>query len=68
MTTKPKAQDAEAQTEQPAKAQTPTCGAPHYLPLLAHVTCQLDAEPDLKPGDPGHEHRHQDGDALYLWQ
>jgi hypothetical protein len=60
-----------AQPELKANEQTavgPRCGAPHFLPALAgHVTCQLDAQ-ELEPGDAGHEHRHQDGDALYTWR
>jgi hypothetical protein len=45
----------------------PRCGAPHFLPVLAgHVACQLDAQ-YLEPGEAGHEHRYQDGDALYTW-
>ena len=83
MTTKPKAQatedeqpveDAvgrpadEAAAPEPKAEQAPACGAPHQLPALAHVTCQLPAEdPDREPGMPGHEHRHEDGDAVYMW-
>ncbi|MFJ4932323.1 hypothetical protein ACIP8U_00430 [Streptomyces pseudovenezuelae] len=71
-TAKPKADAAEA-TVEPAsdeepKAEVPRCGAPHFLPALAHITCQRDApDPDLPPGSPEHEHRHQDGDAIYVW-
>jgi hypothetical protein len=61
-----------AQPEPKADEQTvvegPRCGAPHFLPVLAgHVTCQLDAQ-ELEPGEAGHEHQHQDGDALYVWR
>jgi hypothetical protein len=54
----------------PAEAeQAPPCGKPHFLPVLDHVTCQEPApDPDRPPGTPEHEHRHQDGDALYVWQ
>lgn len=74
MTTKPKAKadedSSEAATEESAKVEeAPACGAPHFLPMLAHVTCQLPAaDPDLPPGTPEHEHRHQDGDAVYVWR
>ncbi|MER5653445.1 hypothetical protein ABT076_10560 [Streptomyces sp. NPDC002131] len=61
---------AEAEAE-PAKVeeQTPRCGAPHFLPALAgHVHCTEPAQdPDRAPGTPDHQHRHQDGDAIYLW-
>lgn len=74
MTTKPKAkadEDHAEVAEEPAKVeeQAALCGAPHFLPMLAHVTCQLPAaDPDLPPGTPEHEHRHQDGDAVYVWR
>ncbi|MFJ9628083.1 hypothetical protein ACIRU8_10365 [Streptomyces sp. NPDC101175] len=59
-----------AEETQPAEAEPPAlCGKPHYLPVLAHLTCtEPAADPDLPPGTPEHEHRHQDGDALYTWQ
>jgi hypothetical protein len=69
MTTKPKAKADEA-AEEPAKVEEakPLCGVPHFLPMLAHVTCTEPApDPDLPPGTPEHEHRHQDGDAIYVW-
>jgi hypothetical protein len=72
MTTKAKAQASE-QAAEPApveetKSAAPTCGAPHHLPLLAHVTCQLPAQdPDREPGSPDHQHRHEDGDTIYVW-
>lgn len=73
MTTKTKATagDEGVTAEEPAKAEekAPLCGAPHFLPMLAHVTCtEPAADPDLPPGTPEHEHRHQDGDAIYLWR
>jgi hypothetical protein len=72
MTTKPKAKvDDETPDEtQPAEAeQAPPCGRPHHLPVLAHITCTEPApDPDRPPGTPDHEHRYQDGDALYLWR
>lgn len=74
MTTKPKAkadEDRAEVAEKPAEAeeQAALCGAPHFLPMLAHVTCQLPAaDPDLPPGTPEHEHRHEDGDAIYVWR
>jgi hypothetical protein len=81
MTTKPKPEpktedqaegELAAQPEPKADGQAviegPRCGAPHFLPALAgHVTCQLGAQ-ELEPGEAGHEHRHQDGDALYVWR
>jgi hypothetical protein len=76
MTTKPKAADeapvketAEPAVEQPKASEAPPCGKPHHLPMLAgHVACQLDAlDPDREPGSPEHEHRHEDGDTLYVW-
>ncbi|MFF7982294.1 hypothetical protein ACFZDK_24720 [Streptomyces sp. NPDC007901] len=71
--TKAKAEDEAPQASseaQPAEAeQPPLCGKPHFLPALVHITCQEPApDPDLPPGTPEHEHRHQDGDALYVWQ
>lgn len=71
MTTKPKAKADDAGADEPAKVteEAPRCGAPHFLPMLAHVTCTRPApDPDLPPGTPEHEHRHQDGDALYTWR
>jgi hypothetical protein len=75
MTTKAKAKaDDEApeavSEEQSAEAeQAPLCRKPHYLPVLAYVTCQKPApDPDRPPGTPEHEHRHEDGDALYIWR
>jgi hypothetical protein len=78
MTTKAKTEaDDETAAEKaaearPAKADEarPACGAPHCLPVLAgQVTCtEPPDDPDLPPGRLGHEHRHQDGDALYTWQ
>jgi len=68
MTTKDRAKG-EA-VEAPAKVEeTPRCGAPHFLPALAgHVACTEPApDPDRPPGTPDHQHRHQDGDALYQW-
>ncbi|MFD7609704.1 hypothetical protein [Streptomyces sp. NPDC059828] len=58
---------AEEQAERPVEDEATRCGAPHQLPLLAHVTCQLDAE-ELEPGAAGHEHRHEDGDTVYTWR
>jgi hypothetical protein len=75
MTTKAKPEPAvveqaeagQAVQPEPTAVEVPLCGAPHALPLLAgHVTCQLDAQ-YLEPGEAGHEHRYQDGDALYTW-
>lgn len=75
MTTRTKAQPGEDEApatdtaEQQAEVQAPLCGKPHHLPLLAHVTCQLPApDPDRAPGTPEHQHRHQDGDTLYVWE
>jgi hypothetical protein len=52
----------------PAEVEAPTCGKIHPLPLLAHIACQLPpADPDEEPGTPEHEHRHQAGDAIYVW-
>ncbi|WP_369167790.1 hypothetical protein AB5J49_07955 [Streptomyces sp. R28] len=74
MTTKAKSKADEEQaeaTEEPTKVEeeAPLCGAPHYLPMLAHVTCtEPAADPDLPPGTPEHEHRHEDGDAVYVWR
>lgn len=71
--TKAKADDEapEAASEAPpAEAeQAPLCGKPHFLPVLAHLTCTEAApDPDRLPGTPDHLHRYQDGDALYEWQ
>lgn len=75
MTVKSKAKDDAHEGEsqaigEPASAEeTSVCGAPHFLPVLAHLTCTEPApDADLPPGSPGHEHRHQDGDAIYTWQ
>jgi hypothetical protein len=72
MTTKAKAQASEQAAEPATVEETKTetrCGAPHHLPVLAgHVTCQLPAQdPDREPGSPDHEHRHEDGDTIYVW-
>ncbi len=74
MTTKSRAKsDDETVVEtadEPVKVeeQAPSCGTPHFLPNLSHVTCTEPApDPDLPPGTPEHEHRHQDGDAIYAW-
>jgi hypothetical protein len=69
MTTKSKATtDSEAAGEPAKVEETPLCGVPHFLPALAHVTCTGPApDPDRLPGTPEHEHRHQDGDAIYTW-
>ena len=71
MTTKAKAKDEGETAEEPAKAEeTPLCGKPHFLPTLAHLnlTCTEPApDPDRPPGTPDHQHRHQDGDAIYTW-
>ena len=73
MTTKDRAKAEGEAAAEPAKAEeapAPVCGAPHFLPALAaQVTCTEPADdPDLPPGRPGHEHRRQDGDALYTWR
>lgn len=75
MTTKAKAKDDEGETAaEPAKAEAvaegPRCGVPHFLPALAgHVACSRPAQdPDRAPGTPDHEHRHQDGDAIFAWR
>jgi len=67
--TKAKAQADDEAAAEPAKAEeVPQCGAPHFLPALAHVACTEPAQdPDRAPGTPDHQHRHQDGDAIYLW-
>lgn len=74
MTPKGKANVDEATTDseaaEPAKvdAEAPLCGTPHFLPALAHLTCtEPAADPDRVPGAPDHQHRHQDGDAIYTW-
>jgi hypothetical protein len=57
----------QAVREAPAKEPAPVCGKPHHLPQLAgHIACTEPAE-ELEPGAPEHEHRYQDGDALYTW-
>jgi hypothetical protein len=60
----------EAAQEAESVKETPFCGKPHHLPALAqHITCTEPApDPDLPPGAPEHEHRHQDGDAIYVWR
>jgi hypothetical protein len=71
MTTKPKAKTDGEGADEPAKVEeeAPRCGAPHFLPALAHLACAEPApDPDLPPGTPEHEHRHQDGDAIYTWR
>lgn len=74
MTTKPKVKDDSETAEVTAESarveeEAPLCGAPHYLPMLAHLTCTEPApDPDLPPGSPEHEHRRQDGDAIYTWR
>ena len=73
MTTKAKGKadedTTEATDEQPkAVEERAPCGAPHFLPALAHLACTEPApDPDLPPGTPDHQHRHQDGDAIYTW-
>jgi hypothetical protein len=69
MTTKGKATtDSETAGEQAKAEEKPSCGVPHFLPTLAHVTCTEPApDPDRPPGTPDHQHRHQDGDAIYTW-
>jgi hypothetical protein len=76
VTTKPKAKTDEDTAEEPAsteeaqvEVETPRCGAPHSLPILAPtITCTLPAQdPDRAPGTPDHEHRHEDGDTIYVW-
>lgn len=70
MTTKDRAKSESETAEQPAKVEeTPRCGAPHYLPALADVVaCSEPAQdPDRAPGTPDHQHRHQDGDLIYVW-
>ena len=69
MTTKGKATTDSETAGEPAKAEAkPLCGAPHFLPALANVTCTEPAQdPDRVPGAPDHQHRHQDGDAIYTW-
>lgn len=56
-------------TEETVSAEeTRLCGAPHFLPMLAHLTCtELAPDPDRPPGTPEHQHWHQDGDAIYTW-
>lgn len=73
MTTKPKAKadedSTEAEQEQVSVEEMPRCGAPHYLPALAErIACTLPAQdPDRAPGTPDHEHRHEDGETIYVW-
>lgn len=62
------APEAVSETQAADPEAVPLCGKPHYLPALAHITCTGPApDPDLPPGTPEHEHRHQDGDTLYVW-
>ncbi|MFJ9012334.1 hypothetical protein [Streptomyces canus] len=67
---KPEGEAVEAAAEPATVEEKPPCGKPHHLPALAqHITCTEPApDPDLAPGTPEHEHRHQDGDALYVWR
>ena len=69
MTAKSKATADDDTADEPVKVdERRLCGAPHYLPVLAHVTCLLPAQdPDCAPGAPDHEHRHEDGDTIYVW-
>ncbi|MEV6696238.1 hypothetical protein AB0M68_03620 [Streptomyces sp. NPDC051453] len=70
MTTKAKGKADDETAAEPAKVeeQAPRCGAPHYLPALAHIHCAEPAQdPDRAPGTPDHQHRHQDGEAIYTW-
>lgn len=70
MTTKDRAKGEVETAEAPVKVEeAPRCGAPHYLPALAdHVSCSEPAQdPDRAPGTPDHQHRHQDGDLIYVW-
>jgi hypothetical protein len=68
--TKPEGGPVEATAEPATVEEQPLCGKPHHLPALAgHITCTEPApDLDLPPGSPEHEHRHQDGDALYVWR
>ncbi|MGW4784218.1 hypothetical protein [Streptomyces sp. NPDC004230] len=71
MTTKPKDKADEATAEAPKAEKAPLCGKPHHLPMLAEqgIACtEPAADPDLPPGTPEHEHRHQDGDTIYVWR
>lgn len=71
MKDKAKADDepaAEPVGESVATRNEAQCGEPHYLPVLAHVACTEPApDPDRPPGTPDHQHRYQDGDAIYVW-
>jgi len=70
MTTKDRAKSEGEVAAEPAKVEeAPRCGAPHYLPALAgSVACSEPAQdPDRAPGTPDHQHRHQDGDLIYVW-
>ncbi|MFE9432863.1 hypothetical protein [Streptomyces sp. NPDC006640] len=70
MTMKDRTKDEGEAVEAPPKVEEgPRCGAPHFLPALAgHIHCTEPAQdPDRAPGTPDHQHRHQDGDAIYLW-
>lgn len=74
MTVKSKTKDDEHETESETTEETASteetrvCDAPHFLPMLTHLACTEPApDPDRPPGAPGHQHRHQDGDAIYTW-
>lgn len=56
----------ESAVVEPVAEDVPLCGKPHHLPLLAQITCAKPAE-ELEPGAPEHEHRHEDGDTVYVW-
>ena len=74
MTTKAKAQANEqaaelARTDE-AQAETPRCGAPHHLAMLAHLACAEPAGHDDPQGPDQGERRHRvrhDG-TLYVWE
>lgn len=70
MTMKDRTKDESETAVEPVKVEeTPRCGAPHFLPTLAdRVVCTEPAQdPDRPPGTLDHQHRHQDGDAIYVW-
>ncbi|MFF4536555.1 hypothetical protein [Streptomyces aureus] len=71
MTTKAKGKGDEGETAAaPTEVEeAPRCGAPHFLPALAgQVACSEPAQdPDRPPGSPDHQHRHQDGELIYVW-
>jgi hypothetical protein len=63
------APEATSEAQQAGAEEAPKCGVPHFLPTLAHLTCTEPApDPDRPPGTPDHQHRYQDGDALYVWR